>query len=154
MKTMRMLCATVLTIVFATSISAQKMNKEVGAETKINKFSVTSSQGTIDYTVKIQNEWSDYVQTERSREQDQARVKGENYVVSTIQVNDDADHAYDNVITLRYKSDKDDPVKVLPTPTGFDIMVSGEKLNYDFIKQECRVPEGCPIQVELESSTM
>ena len=154
MKMMKQLCTLLLTVVFTTSLSAQHKNNEVGDEMKIHKYTVETSEGTMEYTVKVANRWTDKVETMDTNKQDRSRKIGPNQVVSTIQVNNDADASYDNIITLSYRSEKEDPITVVPTPTGFDIMVAGEKLRYDYIKQECYVPKGCPIDVKLTSDSL
>lgn len=154
MKMMKQLCTLLLTVVFATSLSAQHMNKEVGDETKVQKYTVETAKGTMEYTVKVNTQWSDYVETVNNQKKERPRVSNANNVVSTIEVNNDADMAYDNVITLSYQSKKEEPVTVVPTPQGFDIMVAGEKLRYNYIKQECYAPKGCPIDIKLQSDAM
>lgn len=154
MKMMKQLCALLLTVVFATSLSAQQKNREVGDETEIYKYTIETAMGTMDYTVTVDTQWSDFVETVDSNTQDRLRKTDPNNVVSTIRVNNDADPAYDNIISLGYKTTKEDPITVVPSPTGFDIIVAGEQLRYNYIEQECSVPKGCPIDVELQSDAM
>ena len=155
MKMMKQLCTLLLTVVFATSLSAQHMkNREVGDETKISNFKIKTANGITDYTVKVDTRWTDYVETADTNAQDRSRIEDAHNVISTIRINNDSDPAYDNLITMTYRSKKDDPIKVISSPTGFDIMVAGEKLRYDYIKQECYVPKGCPINVEVSNDSM
>lgn len=155
MKMMKQLCTLLLTVVFTTSLSAQHMkNKEVGDETKINNFKIKTANGTMDYTVKVDTRWTDYVETVNNNAQDRPRTTDDHNVISTIRVNNDSDPAYDNLITMTYQSEKDDPIKVVPNATGFDILVAGEKLRYDYIQQECYMPKGCSINLELSSDSM
>jgi len=154
MKNLKTISALLLTIFFTASMSAQDLNKEVASETKINKFKVKSELGTIDYTVKVNTKSIDYSQTVDNNKQDQPRVADANNTVTTIMVNNDFDRDYDNVITLRYKSKSDQPVEVVPTGKGFDILVNGERLHYDFVQQVCDAREGCPVDVKLSSTNM
>lgn len=154
MKHLKLVFALCTFLAFATSgVYAQNDNKQKLSETKINKFSVKSTQGTIDYTVRVNTQATDYVKMDNLSQEEQTRLKTENDVVTTISVDNDVDPMYDNTITLTYESPEDDTVKVLPTASGFNIKVAGEELSYNFLKQVCNVPEGCPIDVELLSSS-
>ncbi len=153
MKTLKIMLALFAMTIFAGTY-AQTDNKEEVSQTKINKFKVKSTQGVIDYTVAINTTATDYVKMDNLSKKEQTRVKSENNVTTTIMVDNDVDNMYDNTITLRYKAPEDDTVKVIPTAAGFDIMVAGETLNYNFLKQVCNTPEGCPIDVQLSSNNM
>lgn len=154
MKNLKIVFALIAFTTFCTvGAFAQNDNKQKVSETKINKFSVKSTQGTIDYTVRVNTKATDYVKMDNLSQEEQTRLKTENDVITTIEVDNDMDPMYDNTITLTYESPEDDTVKVVPTASGFNIMVAGEELSYNFLKQVCNVPEGCPIDVELLSSS-
>jgi len=144
---------TIITVVLVSGMYAQTANKETATETKISKFSVESSKGTIDYVVKVDTKTSAYVKMDELDVENATRVKNPNKVVTTISVDADGDPYYDNAFTLTYKSFEDNPVTIEPTSSGFNINVAGEVLQYDFIEKVCEVPEGCPVKVNMISLT-
>ncbi|MEZ4777832.1 MAG: hypothetical protein R2786_00415 [Flavobacteriaceae bacterium] len=136
-------------VFFVASINAQTDNKQVINESKVNKFSVKSEKGVVDYVVRIDTKSTSYVKMDNLTEKETTRLKDNAMVVTTINVDSDKDPFYDNAFTLTYPSSKDNTVKVQPTTSGFNIIVAGEILQYDFIQKVCDVPEGCPVKVDM-----
>ncbi|MEZ4857620.1 MAG: hypothetical protein R2781_02300 [Flavobacteriaceae bacterium] len=144
---------TAILIAFAVALNAQVDNKQVVNESKVNKFSVKSEKGVVDYIVKVDTKSTSYVTMDNLTQKETTRVKDLANVVTTINVDSDGDPFYDNAFTLTYPSSSDNSVKVQPTASGFNILVAGEVLQYDFIQKVCDVPEGCPVKVEMVKMT-
>lgn len=152
MKTIKIFYTAFALILF-TGMSAQEANKQTVQETKVNKFSVKSEKGTIDYEVKVSTKSTGYVKMDNLSKKEETRLKDRANVITTIMVDSDGDPLYDNAFTLTYQAISDDTVEVIPTATGFNINVAGETLQYDFIQKVCDVPEGCPVKVNMISVT-
>lgn len=60
MKTLRTLY-TALAVLIITSMTAQKANKQVAAQTITKQLSIENSKGTISYTVKAHTKAADFV---------------------------------------------------------------------------------------------
>lgn len=152
MKTIKKI-VTLIAVILVSGMYAQTDNKQTATETKINKFTVKSEKGAINYVVKVDTKSTGYVKMDDLSKKEETRVKSPANVTTTISVDADGDPFYDNAFTLTYKSYEDNPVTVVPTPSGFNINVAGEVLQYDFIEKVCEVPEGCPVKVNMISVT-
>lgn len=139
-------------VVFTSAMSSQTLNTEVEDVTRINKFTVKSDAGIFNYSVKVDSKATDVVNTVNNNKKERARIDNGKYVVTTITVKNNVDEAYDNLITLSYNEKELKPVQIMPTTTGFDILVHGERLQYNFIKQVCISPDECPVEVKLASA--
>ncbi|MEZ4874810.1 MAG: hypothetical protein R2793_05010 [Flavobacteriaceae bacterium] len=144
---------TLIALFLAIGLSAQNDNKQVVKESMTNKFSVKSEKGMVDYVVKIDTKATSYVKMDDLSKKEETRLKDTANVVTTINVDSDSDPFYDNAFTLTYPSSDDNSVKVEPTTSGFNILVAGEVLQYDFIQKVCNTPAGCPVKVEKISIT-
>lgn len=67
-------------------------------------------------------------------------------VTTTIHVDNDTDPFYDNTMAFTYKSISDTPVKIVPTTTGFNVVLVGRQISYDFMEKMYDLPVGSDIE--------
>lgn len=146
MKYLKNILAVTL-LLFSGSIIAQKINKQIINETETAKLSVETDKGTFDYTVKINSKAFEYVTTKNSSKKEQSRKQIPYKVNTIIKVNNDKEPFYDNIITLSYKSNTDDSVEIIPTNKGFNILIDGEKIAYDFFNKKYMLPKNSTISI-------